>query len=629
MSDKKPTISDIVKSAGGSAIMFGTSLENYPKKVQMAMLEDPEEILEKAGYDKKNPLSPLMYAIDQATGNNNGSAKKKAPALAFDVHPAPSDNYLGLVKSKRRLLPDELIKQIRVTDHLVASIVRARSNMMSMYGHLRKDRFDIGIEVCIKPEFYKILNNEQLLRVEDRMKKFEKILLNCGHIEGLENQDKMTLSEWLAIQTGNGISFGRFASEIIYDRSGKPDKNGKYPFHRFRPVDVGTILRAVRKGENVGNNLRVAAVAALESLEGEKFSIDLDKLKEDRYAWIQMIDGQPRQAFTHDELLVFNMFPSTDVEMNGYPVSPLDTIINSVTTHISIDAYIKLYFQNGRASKGMLVIQSDEVDESVLNTLKIQFNAAINSVSNSFRTPIFGVGKEDKVAWIDTNDKAGDGDFAYTYDQVARNILSAFGMSPDELPGYSHLSRGTNSQTLSESNNEYKLTASRDSGLRPLILKIQTFFNQRLFPIIDEELSEICEIKFSGIDAQSKEAESTRLQQDSALHMTYDELARQVDKEPIGDAFGGKVPMNERLQLIVDKYLNIGEFKSKFTGDPSAYIDPMQRYKRDPFFLQMVQLMSQISPSTVMAYFAPRPEQISMEFLKMNIQDMLEEDNEH
>jgi hypothetical protein len=597
------------------------AVNETPKKVTrtFTLSEDPTEQLAKAGYDTENPYSPLMAAINQATG----VASKKAPQLAFTENPTPTDNYLGLFKSKRRLLPDEVLKQIRITDHLIAAILRARGSHLSLFGHKRKDRFDVGVEVSIKKEFEKILTPEQYEKVIDRLKRFEALLLNCGHTEGLEEQEKLTLADFLDIQTRNGLTFGRFATEIIYDRSADPDADGKYPFHRFRPRDVATINKAVRKGDSIGKNLREQAINLLANLSGEKPNIDLNKLKEDEYAWVQVIEGQPQQAFTHDEMLVFNLFESTDIEHNGYPVSPLDTVVSSVTTHISIDAYKKLYFQNGRATKGMLVIKSDEVDEAILGNIKLQFNAAINNVSNSFRTPIFGMGKEDEVEWVSmAGEGARDADFQFMYDQVARNILSAFSISPDELPGYSHLSRGTNSQTLSESNNEFKLTAARDTGLRPLILKFQTFFNQRLFPLIDPLLSKICEIKFEGLDAQSKEQESTRLQQDMPTHMTYDEVLHEVDKDAIGKSFAGKFPFNERWQLIVDKYLNVAELKGQLLDDPSAFVDPINRYKRDPFFLQYLQLLAQVNPGAVQAYFAPRPH--AMDFLKMCLQDSLE-----
>lgn len=611
-----------LKQPTPEAIAAADAISNATKKQMVfALSEDAGEALKKAGYGNTES-SPLLYALQQATG----SASKKAPALAFTENPAPSDNYLGLYKSKRRLLPDEVLKQIRITDHLIAAILRARGSMMSLFGQLKPDRFNVGLELVIKPDFFKILTPEQYEKVVARMKRMEQLLLNCGHTEGLENQERGTLAEFFDIQSRNGLTFGRFATEVIYDRQGKSDADGNYPFFRFRAVDVATIVRAVRKGETIGNNLRLTAIKALESITGEKINIDMASLKEDKYAWLQVVDGTPRQAFTHEEMLVFNLFPSTDIEHNGYPVSPLDTVVSSVTTHISIDAYKKLYFQNGRASKGMLVIQSDEVDQQVLNDMKLQFNASINSVSNSFRTPIFGIGKDDKVDWLPmTGEGLHDSDFQFMYDQIARNILSAFSISPDELAGYGHLSKGTNSQTLSESNNEFKLTAARDTGLRPLILKFQTFLNQRLFPIMDPMLAKICEIQLSGIDAQSKEQESTRLQQDMAIHMNYDETLQETDKDRVGKAMGGQVPFNERYQLILDKYSNVGEVRSNFYGDPAAAIDPILRYKRDPFFIQWLQLLAEVNPAAVKAYFAPKP--FAMDFLLMNIEDEIEGDD--
>jgi hypothetical protein len=613
MSDNQTNIpsTDIIKATGAI----------NKSSIVLAMSQDAGEALQKAGYEPTNPASPLMYALQQASG----SANKKAPRLAFTENPAPTDNYLGLYKSKRRLLPDEVLKQIRIQDHLIAAILRARGGMMSLFGHLRKDRFDTGIEIALKQEFYDILTPEQFEKVMERVKKFERLLLNCGHTAGLEHQDKMTLAQFIDIQIQNGLNFGRFATEIIYDRESDPDSEGFYPFHRFRPVDVGTIYRCVRKGEYVGNNLRETAMKMLESITAEKPNIDIQKLKEDQYAWLQVIDGTPRQAFTHHEMLVYSLFPTTDIEMNGYPVSPLDTVVSSVTTHISIDAYKKLYFQNGRATRGMLVISSDEVDEAVLNGVKLQFNASVNNVANSFRTPIFGIGKEDKIDWLPfTGEGLQDSAFEYMYDQIARNIMSAFSMSPDELPGYSHLSKGTNSQTLSESNNEFKLTAARDSGVRPLIRKLQTFFNQLLFPLMDPLLAKICEVKFCGLDAQSAEQESTRLQQNMPTHMTYDEVLHEVDKEPVSKIMGGLVPFNERYQLILDKYKDVGEIMSTFLGDAGAAVDPLLKYKRDPFYLQWLQLMAQTNPLAVQAYLAPRP--FAMDILKMCIMDSLEED---
>ena len=108
--------------------------------------------------------------------------------------------------------------------------------------------------------------------------------------------------------------------------------------------------------------------------------------------------------------------------------------------------------------------------------------------------------------------------------------------------------------------------------------------------------------------------------------MTMDEVLHQVDKPPIGIGMGGEFPFNERIQLLMDKYLDVGQVKGRFYNNPAAFADPMLRFKRDPFSLQQLQLLAQIAPNTVAAMFAPRP--MALDLLKMEISDMLDEDGD-
>ena len=144
---------------------------------------------------KKNrpDLFPLQKALDDSTGK----ATERAPALTFMESPNYNDAYAGVVKAKRNEIPDAVLKMVRVQDHLVAAILRTRGGQVSQFGKKRADRFDKGMEIAIKPEFYKLLSTEQFEKVTERIKRLETILLNCGHTEDLENQQKMTLSQYL------------------------------------------------------------------------------------------------------------------------------------------------------------------------------------------------------------------------------------------------------------------------------------------------------------------------------------------------------------------------------------------------------------------------------------------------
>ncbi|NDD54102.1 hypothetical protein EBZ39_09530, partial [bacterium] len=215
------------------------------------------------------------------------------------------------------------------------------------------------------------------------------------------------------------------------------------------------------------------------------------------------------------------------------------------------------------------------------------------SVNNAWRMPVFGISASDEIQWQPIDSGTRDMEFQYLSDTNARVILSAYQMSPEELPGYAHLSRGTNSQSLSESNQEYLLTAHRDVGIRPLLKQFEDFINGALFPLIDENLSKLCTLRLAGLDAETAEKESVRLQQDMPVHMTFDEVLKKVEKEPIGKKFGGDIPLNQAWQAVIDKYMPVGQIMEHFLGVEGAAKNPGLQYIRDPFWFQWQQLQMQ------------------------------------
>lgn len=580
--------------------------------IQQAQDSQNADLVSKFTKNEDMMKSLIQYATGSA-GN-----KRNAPRLAFTENPYTRDNYAGIYKLKKDLTPPAIIKEIRVRNLLIAAILRARGNAMASFGHIRKDRFDVGIEVDVLNKFKDHISPEHKGKIDERIERFLKILVNCGFTDGIDYDDRLTLPDFFDLQSRNGLSFGQFATEIVYTEPSTPDETPK--FHRFRVADAGTIYKTVKKGESA-ESVRKASVKLLESLTGT--SIDADIFEKDEYAWVQVVDGTPQQAFTSDELLVYNLFPSSDVEHNGYPVTPIDTAINAITTYQSVESYNRLYFQNGRAAKGMMVIKSDEIDQNSLDDIKQQFNASINNVNNSFRTPVFGVSREDDVAWVPTQTGSKDIEFQFLYDQVIRNVLGAFGMSPDELPGFSHLSRGTSQQSLSESNNEFKLTSQRDNSFRPLVLKMQDFLNEFLFPIIDPELSQLCYISLAGFDAKTREQESAQLQADQGIHMTYDEVMEETDKPEVGPSMGGNVPFNEYYRQTLDTYKNVGHVESFFRDSPAAMVDPLLKYRRDQFWFENIQLLGEANPAALRAWAVTRKD--SLDILKMFIEDYLNE----
>lgn len=544
---------------------------------------------------------------------------KKTPRIATDNNTEEqlTSSYGGIIKQKRSLVPDDVIKSVRVQNHLIASILRARANTISMFGHPRANRLDIGFEIALKDSVKGFIEPEEWGIIQDRIFSAKWMLYHCGREDGIKKSEKMTLDEFLYLAVYDGISLGRFAVECIYEYD---EQKGEKLFHRFRPVDAATIYRTYKNSEAT-QGMRESFLMYLK--QKGLANIDIEAFKNDEYAYVQMVNNQYRVALTEDEMIVVNLYPTNDIEFGGYPVTPIDTTLNSITSHLSIDVYNRLYFQNGRASKGILVVSSEDLDQQTIDQMRHDFIQNINSVGNAFRVPVFGVTPGSNIQWVPVNSSNGDAEFMFLYDAVARSILTAFAISPDELPGMGHLSRGTNQKSLSESNNEFKLTAARDTGLRPLILKIEAFLNQ-ILELIDPDLAQIAHVKLSGLDAESREQEAIRISQESPIHMDYDEILSQVEKKQVGPAMGGRVPFNERYQLILDKYLNVGDVIAEYMENPVAAIDPILQYKRDPFWIQFLQILMQVNPAAVQSMFSTRP--YTKELMEFLIQDYLETD---
>lgn len=585
-----PLAKAIVESVVGSTPARGAG-----RKISVQMADPFVAEMQKQEHESLKNASPLVKSVMNLLNGPGDTIER----LAFETDPSLNNTYQSLYKTKLRLLPDEVLKRIAIQDDLVAAICNARSNQVSAFGRPQPDRFSTGFKIEPEPGLMDRLSDEDRKALQARIAKVELKLMTCGDTKGYKDQDALTFGQFLYMSARNACVFGRIAVEAIYVQG----MDGNRRFHSFRPIDAGTIFRAAPQKE-AAQAVREQARHLLEQIKNK--NLEPERFQNDEYAWVQVISGRPVQAFTSEECLVHNFYPTTDVELDGYPITPLDTVIAAVSTHINITNHNKLYFQSGRAARGMIVIKSDDADDGIIKHIRQQFQASINSVGNAWRMPIFGVGTDDDINWYPIDNSSRDMEFQYLSDTNCRVILSAFQMSPEELPGYAHLSRGTNNQALSESNNEYKLEAHRDVGIRPLLAQFQNFVNSQILPLLDEELSKQCSIKFVGLDVETAEKESVRLQGDMAVHMNYDEVLEKVEKKPIGKEWGGQFPLNPQIQAVMDKYIPQGMIMEHWFGLKGASKDPRYDFLNNPNYFSQMQLL-QAQQQAQMAAQQPQP----------------------
>lgn len=512
--------------------------------------------------------------------------ESKPHQLAFRLDPHNHNaDYTCLYRIKPKGIPDPILKQMAIGDSLVGTIVRARENHASAFGKPRADRLSMGyyFEWRDKRE-YDNMPAQERDRWRERQDRASSVLLTCGRTDGWSSSEQCSFGRWLAETTHSALTVGRIATEPVF----VDGADGEPEFHSFRPVDAGTIFPTNKATARGGDAIRQRSEQLLRHLTGDQ-ELVVPEDEWDEYEYVQLIDGNPVQVFTDDQLLTRTMFPVPDVEYQGFPVTPCDIAVTEILTHLSIGRQNQLYFQNGRAARGMIVVTSEEVDPDMLMQMRQAFMASINGVSSAHRMPLFGLSKDDSVQWVPIDNSSRDMEFQYLNDNTSRAILSAYGMSPDELPGFAHLSRGTTSQALSESNTEFKLEAARDVGIRPLVSFLEAVINDDIMPLIDRELAKKCRLVLWGLDAQTTDQEDAELTRAISLDGSLNDVLTKKEKQTLPRELGAGVPLNPQWHQLMQSYVPVGLIREKLLGEQGASGDPRYAYVRDPFYFQHVE----------------------------------------
>ncbi|HUM42285.1 MAG TPA: hypothetical protein PKI14_04985, partial [Fervidobacterium sp.] len=419
-----------------------------------------------------NEITRLIEDLQKSADKTVRSSK--AVQLALDTDPVKDNSsFSSLYKRKESLLPTEILKRIRDTEELIGGIILPiRARQVASFARPRANRFDVGFTINLKPEIISKYSEDQQEQIKlDIIPKLRETLVNCGSNTGIIDRNKRNLTQLFMEIVEDILTFGAFAIEVRKDAKGN--------FHSFRAIDAGTIhFINPKTSDSAADQVRKEAIRMLSELSG--MQSEAKKFENEEYTYVQVIDGVPRQVFTDEELIYWSAAPSTDINRSGYPITPIERIVNAVTMHINLTTQNKLYFVNGRAAKNVIVFKSDNLEAEDIAAIKNQMSAHINSVGASHRIPVFGLGVNDEFNIVPMESGGRDMEFQYLADLNKRMIFAAYQMSPDEVAALSYLSRGTNSQAMSESNNEYKLEASRSSGLRPLLISLEDFLNERL-----------------------------------------------------------------------------------------------------------------------------------------------------
>lgn len=199
------------------------------------------------------------------------------------------------------------------------------------------------------------------------------------------------------------------------------------------------------------------------------------------------------------------------------------------------------------APKGLLNFKGDEMTPDMLEGFKRHWRANLEGVENSWKTLI--TQSEQGVEWIDLQKTNQDMEYSQWVEYLLKILCALFLIDPAELNF--DLAGGVSQTPLFESSSEWKLKASRDRGLKPMLRFIAKLINEHIVSKIDDRFT----FDFVGLDELTEnEKHELRVEQLNS-YKTMNEIRREQDLPDIeyGDVPSSPAYIQARAALIQEK----------------------------------------------------------------------------
>lgn len=401
------------------------------------------------------------------------------PAKAFFIDPLDFNANLGY-KDKAYSLTYTTLKRMAGTP-IINAIIKTRKNQIADFAEPQADRYSTGF----------VIRKKAKNGVDSRMDRKDKkvanaisdFILNCGSETSWINDDFDTFIRKIV---DDSLTYDQMTFECIRNRRGK--------LERFVAVDASTFRMADTAFQEDYKN----AFFNNRGVSNWNSQGDLIRKEVNGYLpqYVQIYQNAVVNDFYPWELCFAVRNPSTSIYSNGYGVSELEELINVITSMLWGDEYNRRFFSQGSAPKGLLRVKGG-MSESALQQFKQQWQAMINGVMNSWKTPVV----EADVDWIDLQKNNRDMEYSSWMEYLIKLACAIYSIDPSEI-GWD-ISRSGGNSGLFEKSEAERIQNSKDKGLYPMLKFIQRKINKYIVEQINPEF----EFVFMGMNGMTIEQE--------------------------------------------------------------------------------------------------------------------------
>lgn len=456
----------------------------------------------------------------------NAEAKRSPKTWFYD--PLTLQYSLGY-KDRRFNLTYGILKRTVSELGLLSAIINTRIGQVTAFAQPYRLTRSLGYVIKHKDSEHKTTTSELAF-----IKELESFIQNCGRIEPnpYSRTKRDDFDDFLKKIVRDSLTYDQMTAEIVPDRLGVP--------YEFYAVDASTIRLASDDryvGINSSFHERVGFVPSVPTrfgnlYDGRHYGHDLVTAEGRPIEYVQVINGQIENVYDAYELAFGVRNPRTDIYIQGYGYGEVEQIITIITSHLYAEQYNKNFFSQGSSPKGMLNLKGDNWTQDTLEDFQRQWAAQAAGVENSWKTPIL---QSEGIEWIDLNKTNQEMEFGKWIEYLIKITCGVYMIDPAEVNFDMH--GGVQQTPLFESSQEWKLKASRDKGLKPLLKFLAKFINRNIIDRIDDHFM----LEFVGLDELSENEKHEMLTEQISAYLTLNEARRKLD---LPDLEYGDVPMN-------------------------------------------------------------------------------------
>jgi hypothetical protein len=539
------------------------------EKVEKKLAFQKEALLNKA-LQSANP-NDLMKAQQMLSEIQQ---KQPTERKSFLVDPNDWQSFAGF-KQKPIALTYAVLRRISYAVPIVRSIINTRIDQIASFCEPQSDRYSTGFVVRKKQGYYDSgTPGQKMTRKEHQeVESITEQIMNCGSADswGEDDFDSFTRKVF-----NDSLSFDQLNFEIV--------PNNRGGVFEFCAVDAATIRIADTMEENwfVQGDRRMQG--AEWQMRNRLVPIDKKRVKGYLPAYCQIYDNIVINDFYPWEMAFGIRNPTANIYGNGYGVSEIEILINTITSMLWGEEYNRKFFSQGSSPKGFINIKGEMgMNNEKISEFKRAWQAMMTGVTGAHKTPIL----QGDVTWQDLQKTNRDMEFSNWFEFLIKVSCAIYRIDPAEINF--PLSGGAEQKTMFEGNNEARLKHSKDKGLRPLV----KFYQRKLNKYLVSRINPAYELTFVGLDNDDPNTDIERDTKMVGSFMTVDEIRIRRGLEPLGAEGGGDIIENavwlqnkmgaQQMAMQQQQQGAGGGMESYYGDEPNPEGEQEQIEQDDPF----------------------------------------------